>query len=116
VDDFARLRQKIAQSLRRLGYEVLEAGSGEEALQAWGARDAHIDVLFTDISLPGKLNGLRLADKLREAKPALKVILSSGYGEELVDEARVAAGMVYLHKPCDVEAIARTIRNSVVRT
>jgi two-component system cell cycle sensor histidine kinase/response regulator CckA len=67
-------------------------------------------VLFTDIALPGSMNGLRLADTLRQSKPALKVILSSGYGDEMVDEGRVAAGMVYLHKPCALDAIARTIR------
>jgi PAS domain S-box-containing protein len=110
VDDFAKLREKIAESLRMLGYEVLEAGTAEEGLRQWHEHHARIDMLFTDISLPGALNGLRLADRLRESKPSLKVILSSGYGDEVVDEARVAAGMVYLHKPCDIDTMARTIR------
>jgi PAS domain S-box-containing protein len=110
VDDFAKLREKIAESLRSLGYDVIEAGSAEEALQKWQDHRARIGLLFTDVALPGGPNGLRLADTLRESEPTLKVILSSGYGDELVDEARMAAGMVYLPKPCDIGAMARTIR------
>jgi len=111
VDDFAKLREKIAEFLRLLGYEVVEAATAAEALQKWQDHDARIDLLFTDISLPGGLNGLRLADMLRESTPTLKVIFTSGYGDELMDEARVAAGMVYLPKPCDIDAMARAIRS-----
>jgi CheY-like chemotaxis protein len=111
VDDFARLREKIAESLQLLGYDVIQAGNGEEALRLWEDRQGHIDLLFTDISLPDAMNGFQIADALRVAKPSLKVILSSGYGDQLLDEERVARGMVYLHKPCTVELIARTIRN-----
>ena len=110
VDDFARLREMIGESLRILGYEVVEAGRAEDAMQQWQEHRGKVDLLFTDIALPGRMNGLHLADRLVASKPTLKVILSSGYGEELVDQARVAAGMVYLHKPCDLETIARTIR------
>ena len=111
VDDFAKLREKIAEWLRGLGYEVLEAGSGHEALQKWEDHHERIGLIFTDISLPGGLSGFQLADRFRASKPGLNVIFSSGYGPDLVDEARVAAGMVYLHKPCDIELIARTIRD-----
>jgi CheY-like chemotaxis protein len=116
VDDFARLREIIGESLRILGYEVMEAGGAEDAMQQWQEHRGKVDLLFTDIALQGRMNGLRLADRLLESKPALKVILSSGYGEELVDPARVAAGMVYLHKPCDPETIARTIRKCFAPT
>jgi len=111
VDDFAKLREKIAAFLRLLGYEVVEAGSAAEALQKWQDHGGRIDLLFTDISLPGGLNGLRLADVLRESTPTVKVIFTSGYGDDLLDEARVAAGMMYLPKPCDIDAMARTIRS-----
>jgi PAS domain S-box-containing protein len=111
VDDFARLREKIAESLQLLGYDVIQAGNGEEALRLWEHRQGHIDLLFTDISLPDAMTGFQIADALRVAKPSLKVILSSGYGDQLLDEDRVGRGMVYLHKPCTVELIARTIRN-----
>ena len=110
VDDFARLREKMAESLRRLGYTVLEAGSGEEGMQKWQEHRDQIDMLLSDFSLTGGLNGFQLADRLRESKPALKVIFSSGYGADIIDEERVAAGMVYLDKPCDLDVMAKTIR------
>ena len=115
VEDFGKLREKLAESLKLLGYEILEAGGAEEALRQWQEHRSRIDVLFTDISLAGAMNGLQLADACRASKPTVKIILSSGYGDELVDQARVAAGMVYLHKPCDIESIARTIRDRVAR-
>jgi signal transduction histidine kinase/CheY-like chemotaxis protein len=111
VDDFARLREKIAESLRLLGYDVMQAGTGAEALRIWQGHRSRIELLFTDISLPGDMNGFQIADALRASKPSLKVILSSGYGDEILDEERLKQGMVYLHKPYDLEFMARTIRN-----
>jgi PAS domain S-box-containing protein len=116
VDDFARLREKMAESLQRLGYDVIQAGTGEEALRIWETHRSRIELLFTDISLPGGMNGFQIADALRASKPSLKVILSSGYGDDMLDEERLAQGMVYLHKPCDIEVMARTIRNCFVTT
>ncbi|HEX6972866.1 MAG TPA: response regulator, partial [Vicinamibacterales bacterium] len=110
VDDFARLREKMAESLRHLGYEVLQAGTGEEALRLWGAHRSRIGLLFTDISLPGGMNGFEIADALCASAPSLRVIFSSGYGDEMMDERRQADGMVFLPKPCDLGVMARTIR------
>ncbi len=111
VDDFARLREKMAESLQLLGYDVIQAGTGEEALRIWEDHRSRIDLLFTDISLPGRMNGFQVADALRASKPSLHVIFSSGYGDEMLDEGRLKRGMVYLHKPCDLKLMARTIRS-----
>ena len=110
VEDEPDVRRLVAEILYDHGYRILEAANGVEALGVWRLHRNQIDLLFTDISLPGGLNGLRLADMLRESTPTLKVIFTSGYGDELMDEARVAAGMVYLPKPCDIDAMARAIR------
>jgi PAS domain S-box-containing protein len=111
VDDFARLRKKMAESLQRLGYDVIQAGHGEEALRMWEEHRSRIELLFTDISLPGGMNGFQIADAFRASKPSLRVIFSSGYGAEIFDEERLTQGTVYLPKPCDLEQMARTVRH-----
>jgi PAS domain S-box-containing protein len=115
VDDFARLRERVAKSLRALGYAVLEAGSGKEAIHKWQERRDEIDMLLSDISLPGGLNGIQLADRLLASKHDLKIVFSSGYGTTIVEDERVAAGMVFLEKPCRLDVMARTIRDCLDR-
>jgi two-component system, cell cycle sensor histidine kinase and response regulator CckA len=115
VDDFARLRERVAKTLRTLGYSVLEAGSGQEAIQKWQERRDEINMLLSDISLPGGLSGIQLADRLLALKRNLKVVFSSGYGTPIVEDERVAAGMVFLQKPCRLDVMARTIRDCLDR-
>jgi len=110
------LRRKLAEALRMLGYSVIEAGSGQEALELWQRQQARVELLFSDISLPGGLDGFQLADRLRQSRPGLPVIFASGYGDDAFDEARAAAGMRFLKKPCSIETMARTIRSCVGNT
>jgi CheY-like chemotaxis protein len=112
VEDAAKLREIIAESLRLLGYRVIEAGNGQEALHKWQEHQEQIDMLLTDIVLPEQMTGLELAGKLRESRPALKVILSSSYSAEMVDDGRLlAAKMAYLRKPYTIEALSKSIRD-----
>ena len=67
---------------------------------------------LSNIVLPGQLTGLELAEKLRESKPSLKIILSSSYSAEMVDDGRLSSGNIrYLQKPYRIEAMSRAIRN-----
>jgi PAS domain S-box-containing protein len=112
VEDAAKLREMIAESLRLLGYQVIEAGNGQEAMQKWQEHRERIDMLLSDIVLPGHLTGLELAEKFRESKPGLKIILSSSYSAEMVDDGRLSAGnMAYLRKPYRIEVLSKAIRD-----
>jgi hypothetical protein len=78
VEDEGVLRRVVGLSLRKLGYAVLDAGRGEEAMQLWEKHASKIDLLFTDMMMPGVMTGLDLARSLKEKKDSLKVIISSG--------------------------------------
>lgn len=83
VEDEEPLRFLVRTLLRRQGYQVLEAGSGIEALQIWAVWRDKINLLLTDIIMPEGLSGPDLARQLLTQKPSLKVIFASGYPQEL---------------------------------
>ena len=89
VEDEAAVREYSCEILRELGYRVLEARDGDQALQVL-EREPNIDVLFTDVGLPG-MTGRELADKAREMRPGLKVLFTTGYAQEC-DRASREAG------------------------
>jgi CheY-like chemotaxis protein len=116
VEDDAILRKNTSRSLQRWGYQVLEATNGLEALQLWPERHQHVDLLLTDMVMPEGINGLALAEKLRASKPTLRVIVSSGYSAELVQNAgAIIEGIDYLPKPCAPAELATTIRRCLDR-
>jgi PAS domain S-box-containing protein len=83
VEDDERVRELTIRRLRMIGYKVLEASDGPTALEI--LRDnAEIDLVFTDLIMPGGLSGREVAIRARQLKPGLKVLLTSGYAEELV--------------------------------
>jgi PAS domain S-box-containing protein len=111
VEDDESVRRAVRGELQRLGYNVLEAGNADQALSAWGQHHASIDLLYTDMIMPGGMTGLDLAERLRASKPKLKILLSSGYSLELsavgaLSEKRIS----YLAKPCDTALLAQSIR------
>jgi PAS domain S-box-containing protein len=82
VDDSQDIRELTERFLREQGYRIISASSGEEAL-ALVERYGDIDLLFTDIIMPGGMNGLQLVDKLRERQPGLPALVATGYMDEL---------------------------------
>ena len=83
VEDDERVRQLTITRLKLIGYQVLEANDGPKALDILTRGDA-IDLVFTDLIMPGGISGRELAARARELKPGIKVLLTSGYAEELV--------------------------------
>ena len=83
VEDDARVRQLTITRLKMIGYQVLEASDGPKALDIL-RRDGAVDLVFTDLIMPGGLSGREVAIRARELKPGIKVLLTSGYAEELV--------------------------------
>ncbi len=99
VDDDADVRATSVDLLTALGYEVLAAVSGVEALDIL-ARDGAIDVLFTDVVMPGGMDGGELAEKAKQIRPHIKVLFQSGYFEgALVRQGNIAANAHLLVKP-----------------
>jgi PAS domain S-box-containing protein len=111
VEDEASVRRPVVRNLQQLGYRVLEASNGQVALEVWQAHAGQIDLLFSDMVMPEGLTGLDLAEKLRAEKPSLKVILSSGYNQEMAGHAIPAGGgFVFLQKPYQLLELSKTIR------
>ncbi|HXQ81425.1 MAG TPA: response regulator [Opitutaceae bacterium] len=80
VEDEPGVREFTAAVLQQDGYRLLQARSGEGALETWRWHSARIDLLLTDVVLPGELSGPQLAAKLQAEKPALRVVLTTGHG------------------------------------
>ena len=110
VEDDAMVRNHVVAQLQSLGYTTLLAGNAAEALAIFENGTA-FDLLFTDIIMPGKLNGRQLADELRRRRPSLKVLFTSGYTENaIVHHGRLDPGVHLLAKPYRKSQLARMVR------
>jgi CheY-like chemotaxis protein len=115
VDDEEAIRQLIAEVLREAGYRVLEAGDGPSALRLLQS-DTRIDLLLTDVGLPGGLNGRQVADAARATRPALKVLFVTGYAENaVVGNGHLEPGMEVLTKPFAIAGLAARVRDIIER-
>jgi CheY-like chemotaxis protein len=116
VEDEDGMRRILVLALQGLGYRVVEAANGPEALAVWRDRGREIDLLLTDMVMPEGMTGLELAEKIRAEKPDVRVIISSGYTAEITDAAALAtAGLVYLPKPYQTPLLARVVRQCLDR-
>ncbi|MBB3763587.1 PAS domain S-box protein [Sphingomicrobium lutaoense] len=110
VEDDDDVRIYTVEILRELGYRVLEAHDGASALSLLDRRETDVDLLFTDVVMPG-MSGRELADKAREMQPDLKVLYTSGYTrDEIVHEGRIEPGVDIVSKPFTYQGLARRIR------
>ncbi len=110
VEDDGFLRASVARQLTGLGYRVITSASGHEALDVIGA-GVHIDLLFTDVIMPGGLNGPALAEAACAAIPALRVLYTSGYTEKvIVHRAKLDGDIQLLSKPYALADLALKIR------
>jgi DNA-binding response OmpR family regulator len=115
VEDDGRVRELVTQSLRGWGYEVLVAGTGEEALALAVARTSRIDLLLTDVVLPG-MNGRETAQALTTVHPETRVLYSSGYGEDIIAHGgALEAGIEFLSKPYSMDTLGRRVRELLDR-
>jgi PAS domain S-box-containing protein len=113
VEDDPFVRSYAVKCLQSLGYTVIAAIDGNEALQIIGA-DRHIDLLFTDVVMPGGINGWELADLAQRSRPGLPVLLTSGYAlETLIKHGRASGESVVLTKPYRKADLARRLREAL---
>ena len=114
VEDDNFLRPSVSQTLTRLGYRVLEAANGTDALEVWKQHRDEIHLLFTDLIMPGGMTGKDLSDRLLSENPKLKVIYTSGYSAEIVSQDfRLTEGLNFISKPFQSQKLAHVIRNSL---
>ena len=113
VEDAAAVRAVTRQVLERFGYTVLEAPDGPTALRLAAKVHGSIDLLLTDVVMPG-MNGRLLAEQFREARPKAKVLFASGYTDDaILHHGVLEMGMPYIQKPFTPEALARKVRDTL---
>jgi two-component system, cell cycle sensor histidine kinase and response regulator CckA len=112
VEDETAVRSVMCRLLERHGYRVFAAESGTAALAVWHEHRAIIDLLVTDMVMPGGIGGRELANQLRAEQPALKVIHCSGYTDEMLGpDSPLRDAHSFLAKPFDHPAFLRRVRD-----
>jgi PAS domain S-box-containing protein len=110
VEDDALVRRYVITQIESLGYKTLEASRAPEALKMIDSPET-IDLLFTDVIMPGSLNGRQLVDEALVRRPGLKTLFTSGYTENaIVHHGRLDTGVLLLTKPYRKSDLARMIR------
>ncbi|MEY4549535.1 MAG: hypothetical protein RL685_5730 [Pseudomonadota bacterium] len=113
VEDDASVRSLLTLLLKRLGYQVLVAPNGQDAVELVGKRSAAehpIDLLLTDVVMPG-MNGRQLAERLRSLRPTLQVLYSSGYTDDVIGQhGNVQEQLNFIAKPYSITTLGKKIR------
>jgi len=113
VEDDALVRRYVVTQIKGLGYATLEASNAAEALDIIG-NAATVDLLFTDVIMPGSMNGRQLVDETLRRRPSLKTLYTSGYTENaIVHHGRLDPGVLLLAKPYRTSDLARMIRKAL---
>jgi PAS domain S-box-containing protein len=113
VEDEAPVRQVMTEQLQSLGYRVIACPSGESALATAQAHPGAIDLLLTDLVMPG-MNGREVARRLEAMRTGLKVVFTSGYGEDVVARHGVLEpGVLFLEKPYTLQTLAERLREAL---
>jgi DNA-binding NtrC family response regulator len=107
VEDEILIRLMIAEELRADGFAVIEAASADEAETVLHST-VSIDLMFTDVRMPGRLNGVALAERARGLRPDLKVVVTSGQAPDWASSPAIDA---FFRKPYDVAQVIERIRN-----
>jgi CheY-like chemotaxis protein len=107
VEDEPLVRLDAVRSIENAGFEVIEAANADEAIRVLETR-SDIRVVFTDIHMPGTMDGLKLAHAVRNRWPPIKIIVTSGRGQ--VSERDLPEGGRFIAKPYEPTQIADTIR------
>jgi len=117
VDDDRTVRAGAVNALRRVGYDVLEASSGAEAMNVLNAHEGPVHLLLTDVSMQG-MDGGELAEAAQAARPDLKVLFMSGYtgGAPLHDSVREEGGIAFIAKPFVADMLLRKVKAALEST
>ena len=114
VEDDVLVRTVVAAYLRECGFDVVEAGSADEAIRVLEA-DIQVDIVFSDVNMPGSMDGFGLAQWLRRERPGLKIILTSGAGRTAKEARELCEHSPILAKPYDHADLERQLRALLTR-
>ncbi|MGH2706819.1 MAG: ATP-binding protein, partial [Actinomycetota bacterium] len=113
VEDEAPVRLMAKRALEEAGYQVVEAENGREALELLAGRDGKIDLLLTDVVMPG-IGGRELAARVAEVVPGIPVLFTSGYTDgEILRRGLLEPGAAFIQKPFTPNAIVRMVRRQL---
>jgi PAS domain S-box-containing protein len=113
VDDEPTVRMLVGDTLAELGYRGIEAADSASAMKVLES-DVKIDLLITDVGLPGGMNGKQLADAARKSRPKLKILFITGYAENAaITNGHLEPGMHVLSKPFPMDQLASRIRSII---
>jgi CheY-like chemotaxis protein len=112
VDDDELVRRSAVTLMASLGYRVLSAGSGSEALEVL-RQDTSINLLFTDVFMPGGMHGPQLVAAARRLRPELKLLFTSGYFEYAEIRHALDPSIEQVSKPYDRDALAAILRRTL---
>jgi CheY-like chemotaxis protein len=117
VEDESSVRRVATRTLERLGFRVIGVGDGDEAIEAWHEHRGEIDLVLTDIVMPGKVSGRALARQLREEAPDIRIGLMTGYDPEMLAQNLDAEDrdLPHIPKPFTIEALADFVRQILGR-
>jgi CheY-like chemotaxis protein len=116
VEDDALVRSSVTAQMQSLGYRAIAVANATEAL-ALIERGTPFDLLFTDVIMPGPMNGRRLAEEATKRRPGSKVLFMSGYTENaIIHHGRLDPGVLLLAKPFHKSELARMIRQALSAT
>jgi len=110
VEDEVLIRWVMAEHLRDCGYRVIEAGSGDEAIEVLRRTALTIDVVFSDVQMPGSINGFALAQWIRQQRPTVKVVLTSGIAKAVDAAEALCEEAPLVPKPYSPAELERQIR------
>ncbi|MGH7506880.1 MAG: response regulator, partial [Longimicrobiales bacterium] len=111
VEDESAVRALTSRVLRKYGYTVIEAPSGDEAVQLARRHTGTIDLLVTDVVMPG-MSGREVADRIRASRPDTRILFTSGYTPEAILQHRVVTeGAPFLAKPFTPASLAAKVRH-----
>jgi hypothetical protein len=108
VEDHEQVRTLVHMVLEKLGYTVVAAASGGEALAAAAAHDGPIDMVLTDLVMPG-MDGKELVERMRDLRPGIRALFTSGYAQGMVEGHELGEGDAFLSKPYDQAELATAI-------
>lgn len=107
VEDEFLIRMDVVDQLQTEGFQTLEAGTGQEALHVMEG-EGQIDIVFTDVDMPGNVNGVVLAHEVREKWPSVGIIVTSG--QAIISADALPSGAGFFAKPYEMKAIFATIQ------
>lgn len=113
VDDDALIRLTLSDHLQDCGFKVLEAGTGDEALAIMAAPAFTVDLVFTDVVMPGVTDGFALAKWINENQPGTPVIVTSGDAQKIATAKEIGEDLQFVPKPYDLDTLITHIRQTL---